>query len=246
MSTPASSIDVVILCGGKGSRLQSVVADCPKPLARISDKPFLDILIQQFFRAGHPRFILCSGFKGEMIHDHFSAAKLPVELHFSHEESPLGTGGAVKRAESLIRGDSFLVTNGDSYCSVDLGAFYESHIRRDALMSMVLARSDDPEEYGSVQVNDQWQITRFAEKEGFSKRAHVSAGIYLFKKKVLRYIPEGTKYSLEYDLFPHLIRLKHNCYGFDSQTPVIDIGTPRRLAKARQYMDGIETCHFSM
>lgn len=236
MSFSPSSIDVVILCGGKGTRLREVVDDRPKPLASINEKPFLDILIRQFMRAGHRRFILCSGFKGDMIQEYFNTADLPVDICYSHEQTPLGTGGAVKNAESLIRGDSFLVTNGDSCCRADLGAFCESHQRRQALMSIVLARSDDPEEYGSVQVNDDGQIVRFAEKEGFSKRAHVSAGIYLFDRKVLRYIPEGISYSLEYDLFPQLIKLKHNCYGFDSHTPVIDIGTPQRLEKARQYL----------
>jgi len=236
MSSSLADIDVVILCGGKGTRLQTVVADRPKPLACIHEKPFLDILIHRFIQEGYRRFILCSGFKGEMIHDHFSAAGLPVEIRYSQEDSPLGTGGAVKLAEHMIAGDTFLVTNGDSYCSVDLAAFHDSHMRRQALMSMVLARSDDPEEYGSVQINDSAQIVRFAEKEGFSKRAHVSAGIYLFQRKVLNYIPAGTPYSLEYDLFPQLIKLKHNCYGFDSHTPVIDIGTPQRLKKARQYL----------
>lgn len=234
-----SNVDVVILCGGKGTRLQTVVSDRPKPLARISEKPFLEILIQQFIRVGFRRFILCSGFKGEMIHEHFREAGLPVEIRYSHEDSPLGTGGAVKLAEKLIEGDQFLVTNGDSYCSVDLAAFYDSHRRRHALMSMVLAQSDDPEEYGSVKINRNGQITEFAEKEGLSKRGHVSAGIYLFERKVLKYIPEGAPYSLEYDLFPYLTKLKHNCYGFDSQTPVIDIGTPQRLEKARQYLDKI-------
>ncbi len=230
-----SRVDVVILCGGKGTRLQAAVADRPKPLACISEKPFLDILIQQFVRAGYRRFVLCSGFKGEMIHDHFRHAGLPVEIRYSHEDSPLGTGGAVKLAEKLIEGDQFLVTNGDSYCSVDLAAFHDNHRRRHALMSMVLARSEDPEDYGSVQVNGNGQITQFAEKQGLSKRGHVSAGIYLFERQVLESIPEGTPYSLEYDLFPHLVKLQSKCYGFDSHTPVIDIGTPRRLEKARQY-----------
>jgi NDP-sugar pyrophosphorylase family protein len=236
MPSSLADIDVVILCGGKGTRLQTVVDDRPKPLAQIQEKPFLDILIHRFIQAGCRRFILCSGFKGEMIHAHYNAAGLCAEIRYSQEDSPRGTGGAVKLAEHMIAGDTFLVTNGDSYCSADLAAFYDSHLQRQALMSMVLARSDDPEEYGSVQINAGGQIVRFAEKEGFSKRAHVSAGIYLFQRKVLNYIPERTAYSLEYDLFPQLIKLKHNCYGFDSQAPVIDIGTPLRLEKARQYL----------
>lgn len=236
MQSALKGIDVVVLCGGLGTRLKSAVPDRPKPLAEIQQKPFLDILIERFSQFGFERFILCSGYQGRQIHDHFQSKNLGVEIVYSHEESPLGTAGAVKLAEPLIDSASFVVTNGDSYCPVDLAAFYNTHVERDALMSMVLARSDDPEEYGSVQMDDSGHIIRFAEKEGFSKRAHVSAGIYLFKQKVLKYIPEDTSYSLEYDLFPQLVKLKHNCYGYDSHTSVIDIGTPQRLEKARQYL----------
>jgi NDP-sugar pyrophosphorylase family protein len=229
------NIDVLILCGGLGSRLKSVVADRPKPMALIDDRPFLDILIDQFRRSGFRRFVLCTGHMSEAIESHYTRSTGDIEVVISQELQPLGTAGAVKLAQSHIQSDPFLVTNGDSFCQVDLAAFVQFHRARDAVLSMVVAPSHDPKDYGTVIVDADRRIVGFKEKADTQTSGHVNAGLYLFSRQVLSMIPAGVKASLEYDIFPNLV--DQPCYAFMGSSPVLDIGTPQRLAEARQLLE---------
>lgn len=224
-------IDVVILCGGLGSRLCNVVHDRPKPMAGIGQRPFLDILINQMAGFGLRRFVLCTGHMSEVIRDYCGQSNRPVEFIISDEQAPLGTAGTIKNAEGLIHSEPFLVTNGDSYCSVDLAEFYESHVTREALMSMVVVESEDSADYGLVCLDRSQKIVGFKEK-GEAGGGFVNAGIYLFRREILSLIPAQTEYSLEYELFPRLVG--RNCYAFVSHEQLIDIGTPQRYEWAAQ------------
>ena len=224
-------IDVVILCGGMGSRLRPVVADRPKPMAPIGQRPFLDLLIDQFRRFGFRRFVLCTGYMSEAIESHYADSTGDIEVTISHESQPLGTAGAVKNAERYIRTDPFLVANGDSFCQADLVAFVRFHRARNGVLSMVVTPSQDPEDYGTVIVDASQRITGFQEKAGTKPGGWINAGIYLFSKQVLSAIPAGAKSSLECDIFPKLLPV--HCNAFPVQVPVLDIGTPQRLAVAR-------------
>ena len=133
--------DVLILCGGKGTRLKEVMADRPKSMAANGDRPFLDILMEYFRHFGYRRFILCTGYMGHMIQSYIHTLYNDMEVVISHENHPLGTGGAVKNAETLIQSDPFLVVNGDSFCPVNLGDFLNFHMTRNAVMSMVVCES---------------------------------------------------------------------------------------------------------
>jgi NDP-sugar pyrophosphorylase family protein len=203
-------------------------------MATIADRPFLDILIDQFRRSGFRRFVLCTGHMSGAIESHYAGSEGDIEVVISQEEQPVGTAGAVKLAEPHIRTDPFLVANGDSICKADLAAFVRLHKARKATLSMVVAPSQDPKDYGTVIVDSSQRITAFAEKTGSGPGGLISAGIYLFGKQVLSTIPAGVKCSLEYDLFPNLVA--HPCYAFLATSPVLDIGTPDRLAKARQIL----------
>ncbi|UCG58686.1 MAG: hypothetical protein JSU70_04065 [Phycisphaerales bacterium] len=141
--------------------------------------------------------------------------------------------GTLKNAEELIRSEPFLVTNGDSFCAVDLAQFYEFHLSREALMSMVVVKSEDPADYGSVSLDPSQQIVGFREKGQAERDGYVSAGIYFFRTEILSLIPANTEHSLEYDLFPQLV--DRQCYAFVSHERLIDIGTPERYEWASQY-----------
>jgi NDP-sugar pyrophosphorylase family protein len=229
-----ADIDVVILCGGMGSRLKSVVADRPKPMAAIGQRPFLDILIDQFLQAGFRRFILCVGHMAEQIASHYRTAPAGIQVVISSESMPLGTAGAVKNAEPSIQSDPFLVANGDSFCPVDLAAFVRFHQARDAVLSMAVAPSYDPKDYGTVILDADRRMIGFLEKADTHTPGHINAGLYLFSRQVLAAIPEAVKTSLECDIFPRLIGQR--CYAFMGSSPVLDIGTPERLAKTRQIL----------
>jgi len=224
-------LDVVILCGGLGSRLKEVVSDRPKPMAQIGERPFLDILIDRFRQAGFRRFVLCAGHMAEQIESYYRTAPDGLRIVISRESMPLGTAGAVKNAEPHIRSDPFIVTNGDSLCTVDLPAFVRFHRQHDAVLSMVVASSQDPKDYGTVIVDASRRITGFQEKTGAGSNGWINAGIYLFSRQVLSRIPAGVKSSLECDIFPSLV--DQPCYAFMGDSPVLDIGTPQRLAQVR-------------
>jgi D-glycero-alpha-D-manno-heptose 1-phosphate guanylyltransferase len=114
-------IDAVILAGGKGTRLKSVVSDRPKPMAEVAGRPFLEWQLLYLRSLGIKRVILCTGYKGESVENHFDTrVEMGMEIMYSREDSPLGTGGAIRKALTLVRTDPFLVLNGDSFCPFDL------------------------------------------------------------------------------------------------------------------------------
>jgi len=235
MFTNLKDIDVIILCGGLGKRLRPAVSDRPKALAKIEDKTFLDILIDELLKYGFKNIILCVGYLKEQIKDHFNYLK-DYNIEFSEEESPLGTGGALKNARMLIKSDTFMVMNGDSICNVDFKNFFDFHIDKRAVLSMVLTRSLDTLDYGNVALDESQRIISFKEKIDTNKESLINAGMYMMQKKIFAYVPEDDIFSLEYDLFPKLITDK--CYGFISKSKMIDIGTPERYTKAIHIIGG--------
>ena len=227
-----SGVDVVILCGGTGSRLRAAVDDRPKPMAEINQKPFLDILIDFFCGFGFRRFVLCAGYMSEVIRDYYANRTGPCRFIVSDEHTSLGTAGAIKNAEKLIRSDTFLVANGDSFCSVDLAEFYRSHAARQALMSMVVLEAENTGDCGLVSLDPSQRIVGFEEKKHEPRSCYINAGIYLFNREVISFIPEGATFSLEHELFPKLT--KQCCYAFVSDEKLIDIGTPERYEWAKE------------
>lgn len=229
------AIDVVILAGGKGSRLQAIVSDRPKPMAEINGRPFLDILLNHFRGMGLGRFILCTGDRADFIEDYYKK-KGEGDISFSRESIPLGTGGAIKNAEALINSDPFFVVNGDSFCPVDLPQFTKFHAQKKSLLSIILIESDNTNEFGSVYIDHSNRIIGFEEKKEKDGMSYINAGIYLFKKETLCTIPANAKYSLEYDLFPKLVGKE--IYGFPTKERLIDIGTPERYEEAKRFFIG--------
>lgn len=226
------NVDVLILCGGKGTRMLSLAADKPKVLLDLWGKPFLDILIENLASFGFGRIILGVGHLKEKIIDHFASyANENTRIDFSTEDMPLGTGGAVKKIQSLIKGDNFLVMNGDGFCSIDYQKFYENHLDKKALFSMVLNKISDSSGYGNVKLGDDDRVLEFAEKDSGKKTGLISAGIYFMNKDIFSYMPKQNTFSLEYDLFPKI--LDKPCYGFIGKN-FVDIGTLEKYKEANE------------
>lgn len=229
-------VDAVILCGGMGTRLQSIVSDYPKALAPIAGRPFLDILLERLYGHGLRRIILCVGHLKEHIKRHVAASTHSAvsEILFSEEEELLGTGGGLKRAECLLQSESVFVMNGDTFCKVDFSELYQFHCERRAALSMVLVKNEggDDGEYGSVVVGEEQRITGFREKNSIGEAALRSAGIYLMQKGIFSRMEDGN-FSLENDFFPHMVA-DGDCYGFITDGTFIDIGTPERYELANQ------------
>ena len=226
-------IDVVILCGGKGTRLQAVVADCPKSMASIGGRPFLEILIERVAMHGFRRFILCTGYKQEQIISHFrncsSVSGNDVEIVFSEEDTPLGTAGAVRNAQEHLRPGIFLVMNGDTCCDLDFREFVTMHESREAELSVVLCSKPTASDCGNVVLDTSGRLVSFDEKTG-GATGYVNAGVYLINWTLLDLIPEGRDFSMEYDFIPSV--LHRPCFGYVTNADFLDIGTPERYSQA--------------
>jgi NDP-sugar pyrophosphorylase family protein len=230
--TNLREIDVVILCGGLGKRLRLAYKG-PKVLVKIGEKAFLDILIDNLLMHGFKNIILSVGYLKEQIKNYFNYdynKSHDCLITFSEEEEPLGTGGALKEAKTQIRSNPFMVINGDSICKINFRSFIEFHIEKEAMLSMVLVRSNTAQDYGSVILDESQKITNFNEKITGGGENIINAGIYLMEKNIFACMPKQKKFSLEYELFPQII--KNRCYGFLTESELIDIGTPERYEKA--------------
>jgi len=228
-TTDVSTIDVLILCGGLGTRLQPVSGGGQKILVELAGKPFIDILIESLLPFGFKRFILCVGYERDRVKEHFRSKNL--EVVFSEENEPLGTGGAIKNAEPYIKSSPFLVLNGDSLCRINYAKFIEFHCSKGGLLSIVLARPMAESGYGIIDIDENHKVINFKEKAKAYKGKYINAGIYLLNHEIFRLMPQTTHFSLEYDLFPSV--LMQGCYGFVVEEEVIDIGTPERYYRAK-------------
>ena len=226
-------VDAVILAGGLGKRLRSMVDDRPKPMATIRGRPFLDILIDDLTRQGLRRFILCVGHRGDQIVAHLRS-RADAEFVFSEESVPLGTGGAIRHAAHLIHSDPFLALNGDSLCRIDYERFVAFHHERNAAASIAVAATRGRSDGGTVELADDSRIVRFREKASAvsAASAYMNAGIYLLRRDLPASWSQSDPFSLEHDIFPQLVSGK-NCHGFVVDAEVVDIGTPERYVEAQ-------------
>ncbi len=224
--------DVVVLCGGLGTRLRSTIGESQKVMAEVGDRPFLDFIIKEFSDQGFKRFILCAGYKAETVEGYYRDRKDSLIIEISRETEPLGTGGAVKNARRLIRTPYFFILNGDSFCPVELLPFLQFHVAKESSVSMVVARVQENRDYGAVVLDKEQRIQGFLEKQSEGNPALVNAGVYCFTKEAFSFMPHEPRFSLERDFFPKLINKKF--YGFITDKEFFDIGTPERLSQARQ------------
>jgi NDP-sugar pyrophosphorylase family protein len=227
------SLDVVILCGGLGTRMQSVLSDTPKILAPVGDKTLLDIILNKLKNHGFRRVILSTGHLGEKIEDYLSNSiwsnkNGSVEVLFSKEKEPLGTGGAVKYAEPHIKSDEFILMNGDTIFDVDFRELYGFHCDKDAHLTLVVFEREGGD-CASVVLDQSNRVKQFKEKQRVDGDVFVSAGLYIMNRGLLSYMKEGPS-SIEIDFFPSI--LYKNCYGFISKNDFLDIGTPERYKNA--------------
>lgn len=222
----------LILCGGLGTRLRSVLPDTPKGLAEVAGRPFLDILTDELVHSGVRRFVLCTGYGAEQIAAHFGGRR-DAEFLISAEDRPLGTGGAVAHALPRVAGDAFFVVNGDSFCRVSYRDLLDAHLRRGALISVVATPAIGRTDVGAIAVDVKQRIVEFSEKPGSVQGTYVNAGIYAMQREAMALAPGSGAFSLERDLFPRVVQAGR-CYAFPAEGPLIDIGTPDRLRMAQE------------
>lgn len=228
---PLADTDAVILCGGLGTRLQSVVPDRPKALALVGGRPFLDIPVDDLLDQGFRRIVFCVGHLKEQIVEHYRA-RGDTEYVFAQEDQPLGTGGAVANALPLTRSDPIVVINGDSFCPVDFAELYRFYCANAATAALVLTAPAGRHDGGLVHLDESNRILSFAEKSlPPTAGRFINAGIYLLQKRAIGRAALTPPFSLEHDVFPALIA-SERCFGFVVPGPLVDIGTPERYHSA--------------
>jgi len=234
---PDENVTVLILAGGLGTRLQSVLPDQPKVLATVAGRPFLSYLMDQLFSIGLRQVILCTGYKGEQVKNTFGDTYNGLAIQYSQEPEPFGTGGAIRFALPQIHTESALVFNGDSYVNCNLSDYLAWYFKNDFQASLLLSYVPDTSRYGRVGVDKEDRIAKFDEKGASRGSGWINAGIYIFNRGLLESIPFGKPFSLERKFFPGLIG--KGLYGFQSKGAFIDIGTPESYALAEEFFSGI-------
>src|SRR5881394_2982075 len=231
----AIMLDAIILCGGQGTRLASVVADVPKPLAPVSDKPFLDYLLVLLSRAGVVRSAtLAVHHLADRIVSYYADHTAPLPLRIVREQMPLGTGGAIMNCLAAVDGPTFLCFNGDSLCGGNLAALVEAHRATDLGITLGLVEMADTSRYGRVICDAAGRVTEFAEKAPSLGPGWINAGVYVIDRDALG--PwNGDALSMERDILPRLVR-EGRVRGARMAGPFIDIGLPETYAAAADFV----------
>jgi len=233
-----NDLKAVLLVGGLGTRLRSVLPSTPKVLASVGKRSFLQLLVAQLRSQGIRRLVMSTGYLADQIENEFGDGRaLDVTIEYSKEEQPLGTAGAIRLAQDLLRdAPEFLVMNGDSFLEVDFRKLMDFHRDHQAVATIAVRRVENTCRYGTVLVDAKGRVIGFAEKASSDVPGVVNGGVYIFNHAVLQYLPELSG-SLERDVFPRL--LDQGVYAQEQHGMFIDIGTPADYLRAQQLCDSL-------
>ncbi len=219
-------MEAIILAGGFGTRLSTVVADRPKPMADVNGRPFLELLLEHLSKSGFTKVVLAVGYMHEYIMNHFKDQYLGMEIVYAIETEPLGTGGAVLNAMQYITEDYAFIINGDTLFKIDF-----KEMIHDDLIVMAVAYLEKNERYGQVEI-DRGYVTRFKEKETIAS-GYINGGIYRINKKHLESLALPKKFSFEKDVLEKQVYQKPiKAVYFD--TYFIDMGIPEDYDKLKK------------
>jgi D-glycero-alpha-D-manno-heptose 1-phosphate guanylyltransferase len=222
------TFDVIILAGGLGTRLRSVVADLPKCMAPVNGRPFLDILIERLRRQGAGRIILSTGYLSEVVEDWVRTHHPGEDILFSREETPLGTGGAILKALAFSEREDVLVCNGDTLFDVDVASLYTFHRSQGGECTIALKPMRDFERYGTVELGEDGWIRAFREKEP-CQEGLINGGVYVINKASLLSESFPEKFSFEDGYLA-----KRRIAGMVQDAYFIDIGVPEDFERAQR------------
>ncbi|HEY0004591.1 MAG TPA: NDP-sugar synthase [Pyrinomonadaceae bacterium] len=230
-------MQALILAGGKGTRLRPLTVYTPKPIVPICNRPFLLYQIDTLKRAGITDITLSLSYQPHKIEQQLGdGSEFGVRIKYTVEPQPMGTAGAYKFAEEMLR-EPTVVFNGDILTDLDLKAVLREHEERKALATIVLTPVDNPTAYGLVETEEDGRVRRFLEKPKADEITvnTINAGTYVLEPGMLDLIPAGENHSFEYGLFPALLERGEPFYAHIPQrTYWLDIGTPQRYLQAHE------------
>jgi len=217
-------MEIIILAGGFGTRLQNVVSDVPKPMAEINGRPFLAYLLEYLSQYNISDVVLSVGYKQEIIEAYFSTNFNGINIKYSYEEKPLGTGGALKKALTLIKNNRCLVLNGDSFFNIDLDKFYSSTIESKIAIAVKMMFNFD--RYGTVKMKN-GKIISFLEKIS-TVAGYINSGVYMISKEIFNHT-DDTIFSFEV-----FLQNQKDIASYIEDGYFIDIGIPEDYEKAKK------------
>ena len=227
----------VVLAGGLGTRLRAAVADRPKVLAQAAGRPFLYYILNFLARQGLQQVELCVGYLAEKVREFAGDGRAwGLQIGYSQEETPLGTGGALRKASAQME-SPFFVLNGDTLFLVDLSALWLAHCSTQPLATVALLPVQDGSGRGCVTLTENGKITSFDEKQPVAGLALVNGGVYVLEPGALDSVPTGQPASIEREIFPRLAAKGHLA-GQVQPAYFVDIGTPESLLAFEQDLVG--------
>ncbi|MFC2011199.1 sugar phosphate nucleotidyltransferase [Chloroflexota bacterium] len=220
----------VILVGGKATRLLPLTVNTPKAIIPVLNTPFLEQVIRHLGRHQIRDIILAQGHLAQPIEGYLGdGSRFGAKLSYVVEDTPRGTAGAVKNAESYLDLDeTFLVLNGDVFTDLDITAMIDFHRERKAKATIALTPVDDPTAYGLIETTAEGRVTRFLEKPHWDEVTTnmINAGTYVLEPDILALIPPQQKVSIERETFQQLLSQGEPMYAYSSQAYWVDMGTP--------------------
>lgn len=213
----------IILAGGFGTRLRTVVNEVPKPMAPIEGKPFLDYLLKVLLINGIDEVILSVCYLKEKIIKRYGSSWLGLKIYYSLEDTPLGTGGAIKKSLTNVKDhEDVIVLNGDSYVDVNLPFFLNFHRQKNSNISIVGYEMCNFERYGAIKISKDCRVVSFDEKK-FCKKGFINAGVYCLNKSIFSDVIEK---SFSFETFLENNICKKRIFLYTGTTKFIDIGVP--------------------
>lgn len=220
-------MEAIVLAGGLGTRLRSVVVDLPKPMAPIADKPFLEYILKYLQKNGIKRVVLSVGYKWEIIKEYFGNRFENIELIYSVEDEPLGTGGAIKKAMYQVKSEQVYIINGDTFFDIDLKSL---SLKDNSKLILSLKHMEKFDRYGCVESDEKSFVIGFTEKE-YREVGNINGGIYLASKNIFDEYNLDEKFSFEEFMQENFKQLKISSMLFKNY--FIDIGIPEDYEKAQ-------------
>ncbi len=224
--------EVILLAGGLGTRLQKAVPDLPKPMALVCGRPFVEYIMDYLIEQNVNKFIFSVGYRHEVFKNHFSNNYKGCEVVYSVEDTPLGTGGGIKRALEYAEFNDVLIVNADTLFKVDISSFYSMHRKEKVEVSLALKNMEDVQRYGSVEITSGNRITGFSEKKNKPGQGMINGGVYLLNKKIFIKHVFAEKFSFEKDYLEQYYYKIKFC-GYPSNGYFLDIGIPEDYEKAQ-------------
>ena len=229
-------MQAIILAGGQGQRLRSVVRDVPKPLAPVAGRPFLAYLLDLLERNGVTDVIIAVGYLSEHIEREFGARWGSLALRYSVETEPLGTGGALRKALGMVERYPVVAMNGDTYVAVDLQAMLAEHVRAGSRLTVAVRHVTNNDRYGRVEV----EAGRIV---GFAAGSHhtpglVNCGVYLFGENLLDDPSLADRFSFENDFLASRVKALRPVAS-ETAGYFIDIGVPEDFQRAQRELPAI-------